>query len=172
MPVATTSQGKATNHPQIQTIREAIQTKAASLFRALELADPELSILLTDNEHIQSLNERWRGVDEATDVLSFPLHEPEEAGHLSDDVRAIGDVVISLEYAESLLGTDRHRRRVADQLELPPEQLEWGLVEEVVFLLIHGLLHLVGFDHAGDEDEERMMDAERRLWEAAHPDRS
>ncbi|MFW5966490.1 MAG: rRNA maturation RNase YbeY [Persicimonas sp.] len=138
----------------------------------MELADPELSVLLTDNEHIQSLNERWRGVDEPTDVLSFPLHEPEKPGELPDDVRALGDVVISLEYAESLLDTDRHRHRVAEQLELAPEQLEWELLEEVVFLLIHGLLHLVGYDHAHKEDERRMKAAERRLWQAAHPGRA
>lgn len=144
-----------------------IATKAANHFRALGLADPELSVVLTDNEHIHQLNRQWRDEDKATDVLSFPLHEPDVPGDLAADTFALGDVVISLEYAEGLVDTAEHHRRVADELEVPPDELSWDVDDEVHFLLIHGLLHLVGYDHATADEEREMKAEERRLWQAA-----
>lgn len=98
----------------------------------------ELSILLTDNAGIQKLNLQWRQVDAATDVLSFPLG----AG------QALGDVVLSVETAES---------RVDDH---------WRLDDELTFLLIHGLLHLLGHDHESDDERVTMEAAEQRMWTA------
>ncbi len=128
------------------------------------LTDPELSVVLCDNETIQSLNKEWRGEDKPTDVLSFPLWEPDEF-HAA--VPALGDVIISVEYAEGLLDTAEHQRRVADELGVPTEQLDWGLLEEVDFLLIHGMLHLIGHDHAEPDEEAAMKAEEKRLWEAS-----
>jgi probable rRNA maturation factor len=143
-----------------------IVSKAEALFRALALVDPELSVVLTDNEYIQRLNEQWREEDKPTDVLSFPLHEPQVPGEFSTEVFALGDIVISVEYAERLVETKEHQERVARELDMSPEDLSWHLIDEVHFLLIHGLLHLVGYDHATDDEERVMKAQEKRLWQA------
>ncbi len=125
------------------------------------LADPELSILLTDDPHIQALNAQWRDEDKTTDVLSFPLYE---ASEITATIPALGDVVINIDYAERLVDGDSHRIRVAESLGIDPQALTWGLMHEVDFLLIHGLLHLVGHDHGEPEEEAVMRAEERRLW--------
>ncbi|MGM0558695.1 MAG: rRNA maturation RNase YbeY [Myxococcota bacterium] len=140
--------------------------KTPRLFRALGLADPELSVLLTGNDHIQRLNHQWRNEDKPTDVLSFPLHEPPSPGDFAGDIFALGDIVISVEYAEKTLESGQHRRRVAQELEVDAQSLDWDLEDEVMFLVIHGLLHLIGHDHARTDDEAAMKAEERRLWAA------
>ncbi len=99
----------------------------------------ELSILLTDDAGIRPLNAQWRNKDVATDVLSFPLEEGP----------VLGDVVISVETAA--------RRRDAER---------WRLEDELLFLLLHGVLHLLGHDHHVDEERQAMEAAEQRLWTA------
>lgn len=145
-----------------------IRTKAESLFRALDLRDPELSVVLTDDDNIRALNADWRDVDEPTDVLSFPAQTapPDGAGP-----EILGDVIIDLEYAERLVDSREHHRRVADELDIPPDQLDWTLEDEVEFLLIHGLLHLVGHDHKEVDEEREMKAAERRLWETTRSEK-
>ena len=121
----------------------------------------EISLVLTDNEHIQKLNAQWRDEDKATDVLSFPLYEPFQ---IPKDAQAIGDIVISLEYAEHTTQEAVHLKRMEESLQEPIS--EWGIIEEVTFLLIHGLLHLVGYDHETSDEEIEMKAMESRLWKA------
>lgn len=118
--------------------------------------------MLTDDEEIQKLNLQWRGEDHATDVLSFPLYEADE---LPDDPMALGDIVISLPYAERLVDSEDHRRRLAESAGVEPEELRWTLVDEVAFLFVHGLLHLIGHDHAEPEEEAEMRAEEQRIWQ-------
>ena len=126
-------------------------------------------MVLCGDAFIEQLNAKWRQQPHPTDVLSFPLFEPPEA---PPPGAPLGDIVIDIEYAEGLVAQKTHRVRVAQELGLDdPEELEWGLVEEVEFLFIHGLLHLVGHDHAEPDEEARMKAQERRLWEAAAPAR-
>jgi probable rRNA maturation factor len=99
--------------------------------------DAELSILITGDEEIRSLNRNYRALDRSTDVLSFSQVEGE--GPVSDR-QLLGDVVISWETA----------RRQASELGHP-------LPEELQRLLIHGVLHLLGFDHEIDEEAARTM---------------
>lgn len=138
-----------------------ITTPLATIFRALELPDPEISLVLTDDAEIQSLNAQWRGEDKPTDVLSFPIYEPNE---LPDDPFALGDIIISIPCAERMVATRGHRNRVAEELGVEPDTLEWELDDEVAFLFLHGLLHLLGYDHATDEEEREMKAMEKRLW--------
>ncbi len=126
------------------------------------LTDPELSVVLTDDEEIRELNREWRDEDEVTDVLSFPLHEPFEVPDFPGI--HLGDVVISIETAERICAADGHRDRVAENLRISPEELSWSLEDEVDFLLIHAILHLVGHDHLDEEDSAEMRAEERRLW--------
>ena len=112
----------------------------------MECNDAELSILLTTDHEIQQLNSQYRGKDSATDVLSFPMNEQLVA---KDAVRQLGDVVISLETAEK-----------------QAKELGVFLEQEVLRLLIHGLLHLLGYDHenVSDDEAKRMQDKEAELY--------
>ena len=107
----------------------------------------EVSVMLTDNENIRELNRDHRGIDRATDVLSFPLIE------FDGDRRAIEDTVDESENGEVMLGD------IVISLERAAEQAEeygHSLLREVGFLTVHSMLHLYGYDHM-DEDEEREM---------------
>ncbi len=104
----------------------------------------ELSLLLCDNPTIHRLNRRWRQVDRPTDVLSFPLHEL-RAGQ-PPPMGALGDIVVSLPTARLAA----RREGVSDQQHLQR-------------LLIHGLLHLLGYDHENDAQERRMNKETARL---------
>ena len=107
-----------------------VRETALRVLRLARLGDAQLSILLTRDSEIRALNQRYRGIDSATDVLSFPTLEraPREA-HL-------GDIVISVESAA------RHAR-----------EARWRLGQEIQFLVIHGILHLLGQDHERDRGE-------------------
>lgn len=163
MPVDIHVEDAVTNHPASERLTARILAKVATHFRTLGLSDPELSVVLTDDEHIRELNREWRGEDEATDVLSFPLWEPFEFDE-SVPGAALGDIVISVPYAERICARAEHRDRVAADLGVAPGTLEWDLEAEIDFLLIHGLLHLIGHDHLEPEEEAAMRAEERRLW--------
>jgi probable rRNA maturation factor len=129
------------------------------MLRALELEEAELSVLLTNDAYIRELNREHRGKDKPTDVLAFPLDlEPRSkraaaARGESGTPRVLGDVVISLDTA---LRQARARRR--------------ELLAEVRFLLAHGVLHLVGYDHATASQKKVMDRMTRRLVRAAGGD--
>lgn len=101
-------------------------------------ADAELSILLVTSGHMKELNHRFAGDNHATDVLAFPMED-------EDDVTLLGDVVICPHVAH------RNARRIGHSLR-----------EELDVLLVHGMLHLLGYDHQGRDDRAEM---ERRLKE-------
>jgi probable rRNA maturation factor len=90
-----------------------------------------------------------------------------EGEDFEEELDLLGDIVVNLEYAERLVATREHRDRVAEELGVEASTLEWGLPQEVDFLIIHGLLHLVGHDHADAVEEAVMKAEERRLWEHA-----
>ena len=121
-----------------------LRRRAQRLLGAIGHAHSELSIALIDDAAIATLNEKWRGRLQPTDVLSFSLLE---GAHEEQRGPLLGDVVIGIEVAAAQ-ARQRHRR-----------------VDEVVArLVIHGLLHLVGHDHEEDDDACRMRAEERRLW--------
>lgn len=114
----------------------------------------EISVMFCDNERIQRLNRNHRSIDRATDVLSFPLFEYDEYGEIIEDEldfnpngeMLLGDIVISLE-------------RAAQQAE------EYGhsFQREIGFLTVHSMLHLFGYDHMTDEEEEEMFEYQREI---------
>ena len=111
---------------------------AQQMLNELDLEEAELSILLCGDTRIRGLNRDYRGKDCPTDVLAFSMREgPDEISSLNPSV--LGDVVISLETA----------RRQA-------QKGSRTIVHEVAFLLAHGILHLLGFDHQNDEEEREM----------------
>ena len=106
------------------------------MLESLGLGGAELSILLCDDETISELNRLYRKKNRSTDVLAFPMQEgPGPAPHPG----LLGDVVISLPTAT----------RQAAEHDRP-------IIQEVTFLLAHGLLHLLGHDHATRGEERKM----------------
>lgn len=127
-----------------------IRRLADRMLAELGVGEAELSVLLTDDETMRDLNRRHRGKDRPTDVLAFPLDEraAREAHRRRDggNELVLGDVVISLETAERQA---RARRR--------------DLFAETRFLLAHGLLHLLGYDHASVGQKREMSSLTRRI---------
>lgn len=104
--------------------------------------ETEVSVTFMDNESVRALNRDYRGIDDATDVLSFSLAEdvPGEPPILDGpEVDVLGDVVVSLERAREQAETFGH-----------------SLEREVGFLVAHGVLHLLGYDHDEPGGEETM----------------
>lgn len=101
----------------------------------LGLENKQCELLLVENTKIQALNLQFRGIDKPTDVLSFPLE--------SEFSSLLGSVVISVEYANKTA-----------------KELEHSLKDEIALLFIHGMLHLLGFDHEVDKGEHRQKEAE------------
>ncbi|MDR9770903.1 rRNA maturation RNase YbeY [Acetomicrobium sp.] len=103
----------------------------------------EVSLTFVEPDEMLELNEQYRGIDEPTDVLSFPLWEEEDGRFLLPskdwDEVALGDIVIC-------------PRVVIDFARASEKELE----EEIVLIYIHGLLHLLGYDHTTEEQEAIM----------------
>jgi probable rRNA maturation factor len=116
----------------------------AALQHESKSLDHDLSIVLTDNAHLHELNLNYLGVDSPTDVLSFPSSETDpETG-----ARYIGDILISIPRAQT-------------QAEAAGHSLE----AEVQLLVVHGVLHLIGHDHAETEEKARMWKAQAEILE-------
>lgn len=105
-------------------------------------SDYEISITIVDEEEIRQLNHEYRSVDKVTDVLSFPLYERDEI----PESGMLGDIVIC-------------SQRVKEQAE------EFGHSEEreFIYLSIHSLLHLLGFDHIEEDDRIEMRSKEKEI---------
>lgn len=115
---------------------EHIIEKIRQILEYLGYQNHELSVVITDNEHIKELNQLYRGIDTPTNVLSFSMLE----GEFASISNLLGDLVISAEQAQK-------------------EALEYGITfgERMSQLLVHGILHLIGYDHErGDEDALEM----------------
>jgi probable rRNA maturation factor len=131
---------------------ERIEAAAVAALRHEGLEDASLSIVLTDDGEVQALNRDYRSVDAPTDVLSFAAHEGEEPLHdLPPDLahllgREQGDVFIALPYAS------RQAERFGNPLE-----------DELLLLAVHGVLHLLGYDHATDDEEAALWALQERI---------
>jgi len=108
----------------------------------------EVSLLLTDDDEIQRLNRIYRNIDTPTDVLAFSLIEGSEDSYLPEEIDTylLGDIIISTETAER-----------------QAKHLEHSFQYELSVLIIHGFLHLLGFDHVSKEDAEKMQFLENKI---------
>lgn len=127
-------------HPRGRAAAARLRARGRAFLSALGRRDAELSVLLVGDRAIRRLNRRWRKVDRATDVLSFPTAELPGAGP------ALGDVVISMD-------TALRRARAEGR----------GVTAELERYLAHGLLHLMGYDHEAPEEAARMARREEDL---------
>ena len=126
------------------TVRTAIE---AALRYEEFYRDAEVSVTFCDNEHIRSLNAEYRGKDAPTDVLSFPIYEKGEVYSTPDVPVTLGDIVISTERAE-----------------VQAKEIGNTFLEEVSFLTVHSVLHLLGYDHeTSEKDEDDMFSRQKEI---------
>ena len=130
----------------VNAVRRAVLT-VGRLYGAL---DAEVSVTLTNDAHIHALNRDYRGVDRPTDVLSFALTESEEPEIFDAPGGVVlGDLVISLERAAAQAETYGH-----------------SFLRELSFLTVHGMLHLLGYDHIEEEERLEMEEEQRHVMDA------
>ena len=104
--------------------------------------DVDVTLIITDDKHIQQLNKDYRGISSPTDVLSFEQNfiDPET------ETFYLGDIIISIEQAQK-----------------QAHQAQHSLLSECALLAIHGTLHLLGFDHTSAEEEKAMWEEQNNL---------
>ena len=127
--------------------------------------DVEVELTICGDAEMERLNFDHMGERGPTDVLSFPLHEWSIDGdgghaHVTDDDGGIGPPGAPLLLGDVVIDLDQALRQAADG--------DWGVLEELVLLAIHGTLHLVGHDHAEIDEEERMRGLERDVLAVLH----
>ena len=105
--------------------------------RKLHQEDASFNVIVVDNEYIHKLNKEYRGIDRETDVISFALEDDKT---FTPPVRILGDIYISI-----------------DKCKSQAEEYQHSLMREFCFLAVHGMLHLLGYDHMQKEDEEVMF---------------
>jgi probable rRNA maturation factor len=131
--------------PGVQPVASELIEAAVRAALAHQQAAGDLSIVLTDDAQLQQLNRDYLGIDAPTDVLSFPASETDpETG-----VRYLGDILISVPRADAQAKSANH-----------------PLESEVQLLVAHGVLHLLGYDHAGSEEKASMWKAQSEILES------
>ena len=114
-----------------------------NLVKDFGIENAVFAIIIVDDREIRDLNKNYRNIDAATDVISFALEDDTTS---IIDTRVLGDIYISIDRAK------------AQALEY-----EHSLKRELSFLALHGLLHLLGFDHETAEDEEKMFALQKEV---------
>lgn len=104
------------------------------------------NVIFVDNDFIKQLNKEYRNIDRVTDVISFAL---EDVDDFKTDFRILGDIYICY-----------------DKAVLQASEYEHSLDREICFLSVHGLLHLLGYDHMVIEDEKIMFDKQKEIMDS------
>ena len=141
------------DHPDINIDCHDIKNMIVKIMGHLDCPNQEISILLTGDKDIRRLNQEFRSIDQPTDVLSFPQNADEDPCIPEEII--LGDIAVSLDIAKA-------------------QAKEHGLdfKEEIILLLIHGILHLLGYDHEISEQEEnKMQNKTRELFKLIFPER-
>jgi len=132
---------------------DSVRRIARRVLKAEGITPPyEVGLLFTDSETVQRLNRDYRGVDEATDVLAFSMLPP-EGGDSSfvvppDGITHLGEVIVCYP-------------RAVEQAQEQGHSVD----RELALLIIHGILHLLGYDHEKAEEEAKMRAREKELLE-------
>ncbi len=132
-------------HPVDEALMEEVE-RAVKMALQMEKnsLDYEVSVSFVTNEEIHGLNRDYRGVDRPTDVLSFPLDDEDEVFGEMDIL--LGDIVIAMEIAKE-----------------QAEEFGHSLMREVVYLTVHSMFHLMGYDHETDEEKQVMRGREKAV---------
>ena len=128
--------------------KEIINKVYEMCFKEEDLYDYEIyiSVIITDEENIRNINKKYRNIDKATDVLSFPMFEKDEIESAKLANEPLGDIVICLPIVKK-------------------QAVEYGHSEdrEFAYMLVHGFYHLMGYDHIEDKDKEKMRAKEENI---------
>ncbi len=119
---------------EIKELKELLE----NICRDEKLDNVVFNVIIIDNAKIKEINRTYRGIDRETDVISFALEDDKTFNF--EDVRILGDIYISIDKARS-----------------QSEEYGHSFKRELSFLAVHGLLHLLGYDHMTKEDEEVMF---------------
>lgn len=107
----------------------------------------EVSVTTVDEEEIKLLNAQWRNIDSVTDVLSFPaLDDEEEIVHFDEEAIVLGDIVICMKKCEEQAISFSH-----------------SLEYEIAYLTAHSVLHLLGYDHAEEDEKKQMFEKQKEI---------
>ena len=128
-----------------KTVEDEMIRAAEIVGKIYGVENSELSITLTDDKNIHALNKKYRNIDKPTDVLSFAFRESDEPQILDSEFEILGDIIISVERAK-----------------IQAEDFGHSFLREIIFLEVHGLLHLLGYDHIEEQDRIE-MEAEQRF---------
>lgn len=144
--------------PYNKKLQETIVKVANATAKLCKLPrNTEVSVMIVDNSYIQELNLIYRGQNQPTDVLSFAMNElgeDEPDLDIAGDVNILGDIVVSLEKAMT-----------------QGEEYEHGLERELGYLIAHGLLHLLGYDHENEEERKLMRQLEEKIMQSVKLER-
>lgn len=133
-----------------KVVKQEIRKWAVATLRAEGLTQvPDMAVVVTDNDSIQALNRDFRGMDEPTDVLAFGEEKPGPFVLAPGEPMYLGDVVISLERAEA-----------------QAQERDVAVEDELRLLLVHGILHLLGYDHATEDDHRQMWARQDAILQA------
>lgn len=110
----------------------------------MKVNNPMLNIVIVDKDRIQQINKEYRGKDAVTDVISFAFEEVSDVEY--EDIRFLGEIYISYE-------------RCCEQAE----EFGHSIRRELCYLAVHGLLHLLGYDHMNEEDKKVMRTLEEEI---------
>ena len=136
------------NETQKKFLYEEIIKKVVNkAFEFERLNNASCSIIIVDNDYIHKLNNQYRNIDKVTDVISFAL-EDDNSVVIPDNIRLLGDIYISLDKATE-------------------QAKEYGhsLERELCFLAVHGVYHLLGYDHETKEEAEEMFKKQEEVLE-------
>ncbi len=128
---------------EIEELQEVHQFIEFAL-KYLKLENVEFNVIIIDNEEIHKINKTYRGIDRPTDVISFALEDDDT--FIKTDRRILGDIYISIDKAKEQAEEYGHK-----------------LLRELCFLTIHGILHLLGYDHMEPSDEKVMFELQERI---------
>lgn len=120
-----------------------IETLLNNTVKFLSIEEAIFNVIIVDDEKIHEINREYRNVDRPTDVISFALEDDKT---MTSEVRILGDIYVSIDTA---------RRQAYEYYNTEKEELR--------FLIIHGLLHLLGYDHMNESDEKEMMSLEEEV---------
>lgn len=107
--------------------------------------DLDLSLIIVGKTKIRNINRDYRNIDRETDVISFANIDSDDYDYLSDDIN-LGDIFINV-----------------DRVKSQAKKYEHSIKREFVFLFVHGMLHLLGYDHMKKEDEEVMFNLQDKI---------
>lgn len=150
------------NQSEIELNEINIKKISDFLFKKLEKEESsELNIVFIGSGEIREINKKYRNIDKETDVLSFSYMEDKKIFGFIDDAESFRDEFGFFTVGEILICPS------VAQKNLKTYDRVWNLEKEIIFLVIHGMLHIYGYDHSSDDEKKLMETKQQELLEEA-----